>query len=603
MAARRAVAPEFRLGEGVTEPVRPVPYRRHLGEPVLRVLRVYTQDPGLSRSDGAIAEVEVPWEPLGPGPTGHIFTVRDVHQPTGHLWTPVDLDDPVVAADRGIAPSSTDPRFAQQMTYAVAMRTYEAFRQALGRLPEFSPSVRRARSDGTIELRPHWDQFDNAYYDPDEAAMCFGYVRSRETSIGSTQPGAFVFTALSHDVVAHETAHALLDGMRPHLMRPSNPDVAAFHEAFADTIALLLRFRYRDVVRRALEDSADHSLDSTLLTDLARQWGRTGNDGRSPLRRIVYRQGTPEEPVPPADRYDPRKEHHDLGAVLVAAIFEAMSRVFRAKTHVIRKIAAQSPASRDYVIDLLTGEARRLAGQFLTIVIRAIDYCPPVDITFGEYLRALITADWVVVPDDPHHYRESLILAFRRYGITVPEVPDLSEGALLWRPPSASLAPIQTLGFGELQDGAGWATEPDQRLAAAGALGQYVTRAGHHAHFGLAPPGRRASATYHEPVIESVRTLRRLTPDDELEFQVVAEVSQCVTTNGRNYFGGSTVVLDADGGLQFVIRKRVDARERHARTDRFLSRAPAEYREAFEAQAWRPGPVVKRFHARSKGRQ
>ena len=107
---------------------------------------------------------------------------------------------------------------------------------------------------------------------------------------------------------------------------------AAFHEAFADLVALLMRFRYRDVVRRGLEDSKDETLDSALLTDMARQWGRTDGDGRAPLRRILSWSGQPDEPVPKALTVRARRKNHDLGAVLVSAVFEAMGRVFRAKT-------------------------------------------------------------------------------------------------------------------------------------------------------------------------------------------------------------------------------------------------------------------------------
>ena len=64
------------------------------------------------------------------------------------------------------------------------------------------------------------------------------------------------------------------------------------------------------------------------LTELAREWGRTDADGRSPLRQVLYHQGRPDDDVPREHRYNARKEHHDLGAVLVAAIFEALSRVF-----------------------------------------------------------------------------------------------------------------------------------------------------------------------------------------------------------------------------------------------------------------------------------
>ena len=56
---------------------------------------------------------------------------------------------------------------------------------------------------------------------------------------------------------------------------------------------------------------------------------------------------------------------------------------------------------------------RAASGHVLNICIRALDYCPPVDLVFGEYLRALITADADLVPDDKHGYRTAFIEAFR----------------------------------------------------------------------------------------------------------------------------------------------------------------------------------------------
>ena len=594
----------FTLGSGLTQAARPEPYRRRPKDPVHRVLRVYTQDPGTSRSDGAVAEVEIPWEPVGPGPSGCVFVVRDIHEPTGETWAPIDLDDVRVASERGLPPSTTNPCFAQQMTYAVAMSTYERFRMALGRLPEFAPAVAGKTRKGTIEIRPHWKPEDNAYYEPDEAALSFGYTKSTGLSAGATQKGAYVFTCLSHDVIAHETAHAILDGLRPHLMRPSNPDVAAFHEGFSDLIALLMRFRYKEVVRRGLEDSKDETLDSALLTEMARQWGRTDADGRSPLRQILYRQGKADDPVPREDRYDKRKEHHELGGVLVAAVFEAMGRIFRRKTRTLRKIAAQSPGSRDHLIDLLTVEARDLAGQFLNIIIRAVDYCPPVDITFGEFLRAMVTADWVTVPADPHHYRESLVLAFRRYGIEVPNVPDLSEEALLWRGPETKLVPIEGLKFADLkhQFEPGWFAKESERQKRADVLGHYVTKEAHLQEFGLRKPGRDGDWLYDLPVVESIRTLRRLTPDDDLDFHIVAEVTQRGKKGRRWYWGGSTVIIDADGSVRFVIRKSVGNATRHAETSGFLQDAPKAYKQAFEQEEWSPGGVIRRFHSRPRRR-
>src|SRR5689334_14125508 len=69
------------------------------------------------------------------------------------------------------------------------------------------------------------------------------------------------------------------------------------------------------------------------------------------------------------------------------------------------------------------------------MVILALDYCPPVDITFGEFLRAMITADTDAVPDDDLHYRVAFVEAFRGRGIYPRDLRTLSPDSLLWRTP------------------------------------------------------------------------------------------------------------------------------------------------------------------------
>ena len=104
-----------------------------------------------------------------------------------------------------------------------------------------------------------------------------------------------------------------------------------------------------------------------------------------------------------------------------------------------------------YLADILAQEASRLATQFLSICIRAIDYCPPIDLHLGEYLRALITADYDLIPDDPFGYREALIDAFARRAIFPKDVLNLSEDALLWRPSTLKLKRMQELHFSVLK--------------------------------------------------------------------------------------------------------------------------------------------------------
>ena len=585
-----AALPPYTLGDAITAVAPARPYRRQPADPVHRPLRIYTQDPDVSMHDAPLTIAKVSYEPVEPGPVGALFRVHDENETRREVYAPVDLDSPDVLRQQGLPASTADPRFAQQMTYAVAMTVFESFALALGRTPEFA-----AGAQGRLTIRPHFREEDNAYYDDEAARLDFGYVFATSDAGGRLQKGAVVFTALSHDIIAHETTHALLDGMRPLFLMPTNPDVAAFHEAFADLVALLLRFRYRELVERALSD-ATLDLSSTLLTQVARQWGRSAGSGGAALRRVTLEAGAPDAPVDRAHQYDAGKEEHDLGAVLVAAVFDAMNRVFVRKTKHVRQLAATPHAPQASVTALLAAEAQKLAAEFLNILVRAIDYCPPVDVTFGEYLRALVTADAVTVPDDPCGYREALVYAFRRYGIRVDGVADLSEESLLWCPPERPLPPVDGLAFGQMSHviEPGWPVDTAERRRRADALGAFVTRDDYREYFGLATPSRRDGI--EPPVIQSVRTLRRLTPDRELDFHVVAEITQRRTTGRRPFHGGATVVLDETGTVRYVVGKGVMSRHRQERTSRFLRTASPVSRRAASGEAAGRRDLLREWH-------
>ena len=87
------------------------------------------------------------------------------------------------------------------------------------------------------------------------------------------------------------------------------------------------------------------------------------------------------------------------------------------------------------LVHRLAGEASEIAEHFLHICIRALDYCPPNDITFGSYLRALVTADLDIAPEDENGYRVALIEAFRARGIFPRGLNTLSIESLCWNRP------------------------------------------------------------------------------------------------------------------------------------------------------------------------
>ena len=158
----------------------------------------------------------------------------------------------------GLGPSEGNPQFHQQMVYAVAMTTIGNFERALGRRILWAP--RRVTRDGRPEERyvarlrvhPHALREANAYYSPSKKALLFGYFTAAPRDVAQQAPGVTVFTCLSHDIIAHETTHAMLDGLHGSYTLDTNPDVLAFHEAFADIVALFQHFTFPEVLRHQI---------------------------------------------------------------------------------------------------------------------------------------------------------------------------------------------------------------------------------------------------------------------------------------------------------------------------------------------------------------
>src|SRR4029079_5353961 len=147
-----------------------------------------------------------------------------------------------------------EPHFHQQNVYAIVMKTLARFEFALGRRLSWGFPGHQ------INVAPHAFADANAFYSKRDQALVFGYF------VGLS--GEIVYSCLSHDVVAHETTHALLDGLRNRYTDPSSPEQAGFHEGFADVVALLSVFSLKDVRGTLLRPEfpqAKTSLEANLI--------------------------------------------------------------------------------------------------------------------------------------------------------------------------------------------------------------------------------------------------------------------------------------------------------------------------------------------------
>jgi hypothetical protein len=576
----------YRLGTGVTRRGIDIAPDRLKEDPVFRPLRIYTVDPGEPELEGGVDVVTVPFERLKPGPEGRLLEVDPEDRATGLRYPRVDLDDPTLLVRQGLDPTPADPRFHQQMVYAVCSQTYAVFQRALGRELEwgFEPAA-APRADGErLRLRPFAMRERNAGYDKTAGTLDFGYFTAAGKVTGVNLPGGNVFTALSHDVVVHEMSHALLDGLRAHLAIMSGPDVAAFHEGFADLIAIFQHFSYKGVVREALRRVRGKLNERSLLTELASQLGHTTKDSEmaSAMRSAVVSNG--EHPL----RYDPNAEAHVLGSVLLSAVFSAFTEIYQRRTEKFVLLATGGTGTLPvgdipiFLLDILATEASKLAEQFLTILIRAVDYCPPVDLQLGEYLRAIITADSEIVTSDPLRYRATFTRVFGKYGLYPAGVRYLSEDELRWQPPETIVEPIAELSFARLRfrgDPAHPAGRWERRRQAC-ALGRVVSQPRYLRAFGLAGPDDPAlrGDTIGLPCVESVRTARRIGPDGQVQFDLVAEVTQLREVShgvgpSFDFYGGSTIIIDPTGRIRYVIGKGVLNEERVERQRAYVSGA------------------------------
>jgi hypothetical protein len=405
-----------------------------------RKVTILALDPSVPASGKLFrTQVEIPNEVLDPGPRGsrvHVIdydATRDALYPSGRMKKAMNCDDRMPedpwenATDEELL-NSLD--FHACMTYAVIMKTLARFELALGRRAQWGFGGHQ------ILVSPHAFSDANAFYYGQAQGLFFGYF----PSFGGRRT---IFTCLSHEIIAHETTHALLDGLRERYMDPSSPQQAGFHEAFADIVALLSVFSAQSIVARMVDHGmkgigktridrmnlTQEQLRGSALLGLASEMGAelSGIHGQA-LRRSVKLPPNPDYLASPL-----YQEAHMCGEVLVAAVLNAFLELW-----VGRLVAIETESSVDR--DRAAEEGAELADRMLTIFIRAIDYCPPTDLQFSDFASGVITADCELNPkDDKYWIRDALRKWFAEFGIQPSSKGTNGPEPGSWEPPSSKI--------------------------------------------------------------------------------------------------------------------------------------------------------------------
>lgn len=410
--------------------------------PAMREMTVIAQDPGVRAGSSILmAKISVPAETLIAGPIGYRVHLIDYDSSSGRFngahQLPASFDEEPESWKAGSERIVEDYRFHAQNVYALVMKTLARFEFALGRRVPWSFKTHQ------IKVAPHGMLDANAFYSNQEEGLVFGYFLGRR--------GQNVYTCLSHDVVVHETTHALIDALRERYLDPSSPDQAAFHEGLADVIALLSVFSQPELLRKLLvrqrtaeappdlidrKEVSAEALRESALFGLAEQMGQEVQGARgNALRHSASLP--PDRKILDQPEF---QEAHRRGEVLVAAVINGFIESWAG-----RIAGLGVPKQTRYPVGRVADEGADIADALATMWIRALDYMPAVHLEFHDALSAALTADMEVQPDDSRfQLRRHMRASFARYGIR-PAREARPDGA--WRPAPAGKLRYDRLRF------------------------------------------------------------------------------------------------------------------------------------------------------------
>ena len=365
-------------------------------------LTVIAQDPAVLDRRGGDPDRSRRPPPGAPadGPWGYRVQVIDFDTSTDTLHPPLpyarDANGAVVDPFAEADPSALigNRRFHAQNVYALVMSTLARFEKALGRRVSWGFGHQ-------IKVVPHAFADANAFYSRSDEALLFGYFR--------TQDGHTVHTCLSHDVIVHETTHALLDGSASPLRRPVVAGPGRVPRGVRRRGRRSCRcsrcpawWRRSSPAKRSDKGAADNLIPRDAVDPENAEGVGAPRPGRADGRRADRGAGPGPAPVRRA-RAVSAKHAGRPGVPGRAPPRRAPGGGDdeRVRARVVGPDEGPARGVGGYLdLQRVAEEGRDAADYLLTMSIRALDYTPPVHLEFCDYLSAIITADLEVRPDE-----------------------------------------------------------------------------------------------------------------------------------------------------------------------------------------------------------
>jgi len=151
-------------------------------------------------------------------------------------------------------------------SFAVVRQTLTMFERALGGL-KIPWAWNTSSNTSVLTVHPRAFNGANAFYSRNQRSLKFGQFLP-------TGQSNQVFTCRSLDIVAHETGHAVLDGLKPGWLGFGNPpQTGGLHESFGDLTSIFLALSQLDQVETFIAMTKANLHAKNFLAAVAEQFG------------------------------------------------------------------------------------------------------------------------------------------------------------------------------------------------------------------------------------------------------------------------------------------------------------------------------------------
>ncbi len=251
-------------------------------------------------------------------PSVESLGVRQIYQHTHISQGPKDsqieiVGLPTVYPDfRGnlLFDTTSEKEFDAVHTYAVVRMVLTMYQRALKEKLNWNWG-----EGDTIKVEPHAGNTPNAFYS--RTGKCLKFFYFKEAGSKATDP--LIYTCRSLDIVAHETGHAILDGIKPDWLPFTEVQTGGLHESFGDLTAIFLALSQLDLVEHVVSYTKGNLHKSNILNKIGEEFGE-GIGRSSGIRNADNNIKLSEAST----------GVHELSQVFTGAIFDVLASAFHA---------------------------------------------------------------------------------------------------------------------------------------------------------------------------------------------------------------------------------------------------------------------------------